>query len=549
MMVVLAADNDDAGKRFNEHVGRVLTENGLDVRVLEIPEGISDVTEWREQNPDDFNRTYALALRNAPPFTNTPVAPTPSLVPEERYLFTHEGLARRLLDHMDGTFAYFKEKGRMVYRGGCWVVDKLNIAVHALSDVISEMLEEGQRRIEEGESTGNNLLVESGERLYAHARGSQNINNFQAALKFADQLASRDFKILDNHKNYLNFANGTVNLEEMTLKEHDPEDWLTHVLPFNYDPDATCETLDRSLEEIFFDQPDVPGYLNRFIGYCASGETREQMMLIAIGKGANGKSLLWSTITYCLEPLVGILPMSAFERKPAGSSTADLASLQGKRLCVVQEGESSTAMDEAGIKRVVDEGMMTARHLYQDQMQFPITFKIVMASNARPKIRGQDDGIWRRLKQVNHNRFFSEDERNPYLLYELRDEAEGILAWIVRGAKEWYDNGLQEPETITRTSANYRATSDELAGFIGDVITEDPDAQMDGKDLFDAYYLWTVEENVKSWQRTTLYNAVVERIPACQKLRSNRGIYFKGVRLVTDEDRVVMADPESGVTK
>ena len=97
---------------------------------------ISDVTEWRERDPEAFQREYALALRAAPPFTPTPNAPVPALTPEpSEYFNTHEGNAQRLIDRMDGTLAFFPEMGRMVYRNGSWGVDKLNVIYHEMTDM------------------------------------------------------------------------------------------------------------------------------------------------------------------------------------------------------------------------------------------------------------------------------------------------------------------------------------------------------------------------------------------------------------------------------
>ena len=534
-VVILAGDTDTAGHNFNQQMGEALTDAGLEVKVLQIPGGVSDVTEWREKDPEAFPREYALALRAAPPFSGERIH-TPAVIDDDPQFFTHLGNAQRLIAHMDGTLAFFAEKGSMVFRGGHWQPDKLNVSIRAMTDVIENLRERGDLLIEEGEATGNNTLIDRGEALRGWSIRSENGTNMRESISMAEKLSSRDFRLLDKHKNFLNFKNGTVDLKNGKIKDHDPEDWLTHCLPHNYDPDAECPLWEKTLQEVFEDKPNVIPWVQRFMGYIATGETYEHCLLVCVGKGSNGKSVVWNTLSDLLRPLVGVLPMTAFERKPAGSSTADIASLLGKRLCLVQEGEANKFMDEATIKRAASDDEISARALYKAQMSFKPTFKIVMASNNEPRIRGADEGIWRRMRLLKFNRFFKPEDRNHYLMYDLKQEAEGILAWVVRGAIDWYENGLQDPVEIRNATLNYRHTSDELAGFTNTTIVEDPESSILGDDLFHKYLDWTLQENIKSWSRTAFYNAMFERVNGLQKASNNKGVLLKGIRYLTEEE-------------
>ena len=56
---------------------------------------------------------------------------------------------------------------------------------------------------------------------------------------------------------------------------------------------------------------------------------------------------------------------------------------------------------ESGIKSMTsDYGEITARYLYGNEFVFKPEFKIFMATNHRPIIRGTDHGIWRRIKII-----------------------------------------------------------------------------------------------------------------------------------------------------
>ena len=154
-----------------------------------------------------------------------------------------------------------------------------------------------------------------------------------------------------------------------------------------------------------------------------------------------------------------------------------------------------------------------------------------MAANSAPLIRGADEGIWRRIRMSHWRRFFTEEERDPWLSRTLADEAAGILNWIVAGAVQWYANGLGDPPVVKEASKAYRHTSDELAGFIGGVVVDDPEGSSFGADLMGLYPDWCVAENTRSGSRRALYGAVIERIAGAYKEKRMDGIHIVGVRL------------------
>ncbi len=536
-VTILAGDADRAGHNFNVTMGTALAEAGLDVRLLVLPDGIGDVTDWREADPASFPRNFAVALRGAAPFDPTPpTPPRPARPQQPSFMRTIDGNAQRFVHRADGNFVFCPAMGRMVYEDGVWKVDDLNRATHWMSDMTFEMLAEGDALIEEGNLTGNTLLAESGEALKSFAVRSQN-HIFEDSIRRAEKRASVPVSQFDTKRHLLNCRNGTVDLRTSVLRPHDREDWLTHRLDFDYDPDAQAPLWTEKLAEWFPSSPDMPAYLQRVAGYCAVGEVVEHCLFLFVGKGRNGKSVFINAIANVLGPLTGHVPFSTFEKKGPGTSTADLASLRGKRFCVVQEGEAGTTMAESTIKRSTGGDALSCRHLFKSQMSFMPEFAIVMATNSAPRIKGADEGIWSRIRRVDWTRFFTEEERDPWLTQSLAAEAPGILNWIIEGARIWYEGGLGEPEVVKTASRNYRHTSDELLGFVGLVVIEDDEGSINGSDLMGLYLDWAVDENVRPWSRRALYEAVVERVEGVRKVKKSDGVHLTGIRLATNDDR------------
>ena len=86
-----------------------------------------------------------------------------------------------------------------------------------------------------------------------------------------------------------------------------------------------------------------------------------------------------------------------------------------------------------------------------------------MDCNHQPVVRGTDDAIWNRLIVIPFNHQVAKADINPRLGAQLiAEEAEGILAWMVRGLAAWRTDGLELPEVMRQQREEWRKASDDL---------------------------------------------------------------------------------------
>ncbi|MDR1252239.1 MAG: hypothetical protein LBK62_08730, partial [Treponema sp.] len=173
----------------------------------------------------------------------------------------------------------------------------------------------------------------------------------------------------------------------------------------------------------------------------------------------------------------------------------DIARLRGARFVTTSETEQGKRLSEHLIKQVTGNDALTARFLYGEYFNFVPTFKIFMASNHKPVIRGTDHGIWRRIKLIPFTTRITEDKRDRYLEQKLLSEKSGILNWLIEGALRWKREGLNVPAVITNATDEYRGEMDVIGNFLKERCVQRPGAAIRARELFQVYQDWCDENN------------------------------------------------------
>lgn len=296
----------------------------------------------------------------------------------------------------------------------------------------------------------------------------------------------------DTNPDLLNAVNGTINLRTGALQPHSRDDAITRRIPVMYDPDACCSRWESFLEQVVPD-PAVRGMLRVAVGYSLTGHTSEQVLLMLLGPGGNGKGMLLNTLLALAGDYGGSADFDTFLERPAagGSARGDIARLHNLRFVTTSEAGEGKWLNEAMIKSLTGQDKITARRLYAPEFEFRPLLTLWMMANHRPVIRGTDDGIWRRIVLVPFTVRIPKEQQDKELDSKLLAELPGILAWAVSGAIQWYREGLRLPDAVLTATDTYRDESDAFADFITDVCEQRPmDERTVASELFLAYQRW-----------------------------------------------------------
>jgi putative DNA primase/helicase len=123
-------------------------------------------------------------------------------------------------------------------------------------------------------------------------------------------------------------------------------------------------------------------------------------------------------------------------------------------------------------------------------------------TNHEPRAPAHDFAFWERvflipfeLSFVDNPKADNERPRDKDLFYKLIEEKSGILASLVRGCLEWQQIGLNPPDEITKATAKYKRSQDNLADFIDECCYIDPDANVGASSLYQQFAEWW-EKNI-----------------------------------------------------
>jgi putative DNA primase/helicase len=240
---------------------------------------------------------------------------------------------------------------------------------------------------------------------------------------------------------------------------------------------------------------DVINFVQTVAGWALTGDTSEQTMFILFGSGANGKSTFLNTLMYLLGDYAIATPTETFMRKNGDQNTNDIARLRGTRFVTTTEAEQGRRLSEPLIKLITGNDRMTARFLYGEFFNFLPTFKIFMATNHKPVIKGTDHGIWRRIKLIPFTTRIPEEKQDKHLEGKLKAEASGILNWLLEGTRRWRREGLKAPLAILNATDEYRGEMDVIGNFIKECCLQKPEGSIRVREFFKAYQEWCEENN------------------------------------------------------
>lgn len=462
-------------------------------------EGIRDRLYGPERSPRDVDIPGEPEIEDV-----TPLRRTEAGALSDGYRATDVGNAARFADEAANAARYVPAwKKWIVYRGGYWRIDHGDALVTEIAKAVPRSMFIHAATLHGHERDA----------MWKWANKSEESRAITAMIKLARGVPGVivDHRELDRHPWLLNVQNGTLDLRTGELGDHDPDHLITRQAPVTYNPTATAPRWEACLAT-WQPDPNVRTYLQRLVGSAATGVPVESIVN-NVGGGANGKGKFYGACMHVLGPDYCAVPhKSLIVAQRHEQHDTVRARLFGVRMAVAAETEAGDRLDEAKVKELTGGDLLEARRMHEDPWSFAPSHTLFLHTNHRPRILGTDEGIWRRVRLIPWSVTIPENQRDPHLADKLADEASGILNWIVRGARDWHELGLQEPQAVTEATAEYRTEEDHVGRFIAECCHVDPDASIPASDLRATYERWVrTSTDEDPWPAQTIGRQLTQR--------------------------------------
>jgi putative DNA primase/helicase len=265
---------------------------------------------------------------------------------------------------------------------------------------------------------------------------------------------------------------GAVDLRTGQLMLARPSDYITKRTSVG--PGGDCPIWCSFLHRVMGGDAELEQFVQRALGYGLTGLTTEHAMFFAYGTGANGKSVLTSTVAGILGDYHTTAPIETFVASHQERHPTDLAGLRGARLVTAIETEEGRRWAETKLKSLTGGDRIAARFMRQDFFEFMPVFKLLVAGNHKPALSSVDEAIRRRLHLIPFAVTIPEGERDKDLTDKLKAEWPGILSWMIEGCLAWQRDGLNPPAAVRVATENYFSDQDMLTQWLAEMCDQEP---------------------------------------------------------------------------
>lgn len=446
-------------------------------------------------------------------------------MPKKLYTFDDTGNAERMFDYFGNILKYsYVDKRWLYYRDGKWTYDNVG-EIFRVADAALEVMKKESTLWEEHEG---GIFYEEYKK---HLKKTRSNNAKKAMVKELEHRVPILPKNMDTDKMSVNCKNGIIDLRTGRLMPHDINKFMTKMLNIHLpeNPETPKLWLDF-LSDIFGGDRELIRYIQKAVGYSLSGSTNEQCVFFLYGTGRNGKSTFLEIVRYIMgDYATNIQPETIMVRPSQGSANSDIARLKGARFVTSVEPNEGMRINEGLLKQLTGDDVVTARKLYGDEFEFKPEFKLWMATNHKPIIRGTDTGIWRRIHIIPFTVSIPVEKVDRRLKYKLREELPDILAWAVEGCRIWQSEGLRMPKAVLDAVQEYRHEMDVISAFIDACCVEG--GEVKASQLYAVYSEWAGENNEYRMSSTKFGTEMAKRF---DKAKKRDGRYYLGISLSSE---------------
>ena len=272
-----------------------------------------------------------------------------------------------------------------------------------------------------------------------------------------------------NKKNVLiNLKNGTFEITptKRELRAFNRNDFLTHQLPFEYEPEATAPLFQKYLDEVLPNK-DKQKVFAEFCGYIfiKPSVLKLEKMLILFGTGANGKSVFFEI----LNALLGSENISNYSLQSLTNDTGYQRAKIANKL-VNYASEINGKLETDVFKQMASGEPIEARLPYGEPFILNDYAKLIFNCNELPKDVEHTNAFFRRFLIIGFDITIPESKQDKQLANKIiESELSGVFNWILLGLERVLkQKKFSKCLAVDNARSDYEKQSDSVKMFVED---------------------------------------------------------------------------------
>lgn len=293
----------------------------------------------------------------------------------------------------------------------------------------------------------------------------------------------------------INLANGTLHLEgdNYEIKSHNKEDFFKYVLSFDFDPDAQAPIFEKFIDTVL-PEKNSQNVLMEYFGYILTKNFTLEKILIILGTGSNGKSVLFDVIN----ALLGPENVSTISMNHLCDTNGYYRATLGTKL-LNYTNEFGGKIDLQMLKKLVSGEPLDARLPFGNPITVRDYSKFIINSNNLPNVE-HTHAFFRRQLIIPFKVTIKDSEKDIHLAKKIiKNELPGVLNLVLKGLKRLIlQNGFSESQEIKDEIEKYQLESNTVSQFLDEEGWEKSTSnKIRATEFYSEYVKYCKENNLK----------------------------------------------------
>jgi putative DNA primase/helicase len=312
-------------------------------------------------------------------------------------------------------------------------------------------------------------------------------------LKYLNILVRENTKRSDAR--YIAFNNGIYDIFTDELLNFDPSFVITNKIPFDYNPNAKSDVVDKTLSKLACNDPEIRALLEEMVGYCMYSASDLHKSFILIGDKSNGKSTFLDMVT----TMLGTENVSSLDMNEL-DETFKTAELFGKLANIGDDIGDEFIPNSAIFKKLVTGNRVNVQRKFANPFDFNNYAKLLFSANNLPRIKDKTGAVQRRLVIIPFHATFSKNDPDydPFIRYKLVEShnIEYLIKRGIEGLKRVLENqAFSECAQVNKELRDYEAVNNPITVFL-DELDEDDVVNESTRDVYSRYQQFCLADNL-----------------------------------------------------